>query len=126
MTAKIDIVTTLFAPKFSLRPRSLSNVCVASSRPGTPTPSTAPSTPHFPNLSPRSTAEVQQPPIVDLVPRIVQHLDARDILSISTTSRRCRNLRSSLEFQRRLILNGWDIGALLRRADEVKEVKGRV
>jgi len=53
-------------------------------------------------------------------------LDARDILSISTTSRRCRNLRSSLEFQRRLILNGWDIGALLRRADEVKEVKGRV
>ncbi|KAF8579031.1 hypothetical protein K439DRAFT_430400 [Ramaria rubella] len=123
-TENISIITMLFPPKLSIRSRSLSNATLASSRSGTPAPSIAPSTPHFPHLS-TSQSPFEQPIIIQVFPRLTEHLEARDILSLSQTSRRCRDLRTSHTFQRHLTLNGWDTGALIRRTEEIKETQGR-
>lgn len=69
--------------------------------------------------------ELDLPPIFGLMPKIIDHLDARDILRVSQAARGCRKFRSSETFERHLMLNGWDTEALVRRSEMMGDFRSR-
>ena len=106
-----------------MRPRSHSGASLPSSRSVTPVPSIAPSSAvDLRDLSLQSDTEL--PDVLKFTPNIVDHLDARDILSMSQAATCFRSLRKPETFIRHITLAGWDTEALVRRTRMASDSKG--
>jgi hypothetical protein len=126
------VLSSFLSPQDYARSRANSNTTF-SSRSVTPVPSRAPSTTHLPGFlleedaqaAPQTSSEKRTEfNILDLIPQIVDHLGAMDILHLSHATKSLRYLRASKTFTRHLMLNGWDTEALVRRTEMAKDSKG--
>ncbi|KAF8516539.1 hypothetical protein BU17DRAFT_92627 [Hysterangium stoloniferum] len=123
---------TLMIPQISKHRRSLSNSSANShSRSGTPTPSTALSTPYGvhspPFSSPSELTDAHNPPshFAMAFHFVSEYLTPRDIILVSSTSPQCHGLRTAFTFRNWIKMNDWDIDALIRRIEEAENFKGK-